>query len=61
MSKFLPTEGFNWVNPENWESNKYSSISSKGCVLEVDLEYTKEFCELHTDYPLSPHKIEINK
>ena len=32
--------------------NKYNS--SKGCVLEVDLEYPKELPELHNDYPLAP-------
>ena len=30
--------------------------SSKGCSLEVDLEYSKELCELHNDYPLAPDK-----
>ena len=41
--------------------NKYTSNSSKGCVLEVDLEYRKELRELHNDYPLAPDKIEINR
>ena len=36
--------------------NKYSSNSSKGCVLEVDLEYSKESRELRNDYPLAPDK-----
>ena len=40
--------------------NKYTSSSSEGCVLEVDLEYPKEFQELHNDYPFAPEeKIEI--
>ena len=38
--------------------NKYTINSSKGCVLEVDLEYPKESRELHNDYPLAPDKIE---
>ena len=41
--------------------NKYTSNCSKGCVLEVDLEYPKELRELHNDYPLAPDKIEIKK
>ena len=41
--------------------NKYTSNSSKGCVLEVDLEYPKELRELHNDYPLAPDKIEIKR
>ena len=34
---------------------------SKGCVLEFDLEYSKELCELYNDYLLAPDKIEIKK
>ena len=41
--------------------NKYTSNSSKECVLEVDLEYPRELRELHNDYPLSPDKIEIKR
>ena len=47
--------------------NKYTSNSSKGCVLEVDLEYPKELREYYekyiqkTDYPLAPDKIEIKR
>ena len=33
----------------------------KGCVLEVNLEYSKELRELHNDYPYAPYKIEIKK
>ena len=42
MSKFLPTSGFKWINPKGFDLNKYTSNSSKGCVLEVDLEYPKQ-------------------
>ena len=59
MSKFLPKSGFKWIDPKNL--NKYTSNSSKGCVLEVDLEYPKELLELHNDYPLAPDKIEIER
>ena len=38
MSKFLPTSGFKWIDPEEFDWNKYNSNSSKGCVLKVDLE-----------------------
>ena len=41
--------------------NKYTCNSSKGCVLEVDLEYPKELRGLHNDYPLAPVKIEFTK
>ena len=41
MSKFLPTIGFEWIDPKEFELNIYTSNSSKRCVLKVDLEYLK--------------------
>ena len=41
MSKFLPTNGLKWIYPKEFYLNKYTSNSSKGCVLEVDLENPK--------------------
>ena len=61
MSKFLPKSGFKWIDPKEFDLNKYTSNSSKGCVFEVDLEYPKELQELHNDYPLAPDKIEIKR
>ena len=61
MSKFLPTSGFKWIDPKEFDLNKYISNSSKECALEVDLEYPKELRELHSDYPLAPDKIEIKR
>ena len=46
MSKFLPTSRFKWIE---FDLNKYTSNSSKGCVLEVDFQYPKELRELHND------------
>ena len=37
MSKFLPTSGFKWIDPKEFDLNKYTSNSSKGCVFEVDI------------------------
>ena len=59
MSKFFPTNGFKWIDPKEFDLNKYTSNISKGCVLKVDLEYPKELRELHNHYPLAPNKIEI--
>ena len=59
MSKFLPTSGCKWIDPKGFDLNKYTSISSKLCVLEVDLEYPKELEQLHNDYPLAPDNKEI--
>ena len=42
MPKFLPTSEFKWIDPKGFDLNKYTSNSSKGCVLKVDLEYPKE-------------------
>ena len=61
MSQFLSTSGFKWIDPKEFDLNKYTRNSSKGCVLEVDLEYRKELQELYNDYPLAPDKIEIKR
>ena len=56
MSEPLPTHGFKWMNVsklETWEN--YS------CILEVGLEYPKSLHDLHSDYPLAPDHLEINK
>ena len=61
ISKFLPTSGFKWIDPTEFDLNKYTSKSSKGCVLEVDLQYSKKLRDLHNDYPLAYNKIEIKR
>ena len=61
MSKFLPTGGFKWIDPKEFNWNKYNSNSSKGYALEVEIEYPKELKELHNDYPLAQDKIEVKR
>ena len=61
MSKFLPTSGFKWIDPKEFDLNKYTSNSLKEYFLEVYFEYTKKLQELHNDYPLAPDKIEIKR
>ena len=61
MSKFLPTSGFNWIDQKTFNLNKYTSNSSKGCFLVIDLEYSKELHELHNDCHLAPDKKKIKK
>ena len=56
---YLSTSGFKWIDAKDFDLNKYTSNSSKGYVLEVDLEYPKELHKLHNEYPLAPDKIEI--
>ena len=56
MSKLLPTHGFKWMKVDEleiWEKHS--------CILEVDLEYPKSLHDLHSDYPLAPEQIEVNK
>ena len=43
LFKFLPTDRFKWINLKEFDSSKYSSNSSKDCVLEVDLDILKSY------------------
>ena len=61
MSKFFPTNSFKWLDPKTFGLNTYTNNNSKGCVLEVNLEYPKELRELRNDYALAPDKIEIER
>ena len=58
MSKFLPTSKLKWIDAKEFDLNKYTGNSSKGCVLEVNFEYPNKLWELHNDYPLAPEKKE---
>ena len=49
------------MDPKDFDMNKYTRNSSKGCVLEDDLKYLKELRELHSDYHLAPDKIETRQ
>ena len=49
MSKFIQTSGLEWIDSKEIDLNEYTSNISKKCVLEVDLEYPKEWRELHND------------
>ena len=61
MSKFLPISGFKQIDPQEFNLNEYTDNSSRGCVLEVNLENPKELQELHNDYPLALDKIKIKR
>ena len=61
MYKFLPRSDFKWIDLKEFDLNKYTSNSSRVCILEVGLEYPKELQELHYDYPLALDKIEIKR
>ena len=53
---FLPKSEFKWIDPKEFDLNKYTSNSSKGCVLEDDLTYPKELHEVHNGYTLAIDK-----
>ena len=65
MAKFLPPSVFKWLVSKDFNLNKYTSNSSKGCILEVNLEYSwnssYEVRELDHDCPLASHKTEIKR
>ena len=64
MSQYLPTGGFRWVTREFIEYPElfdYGPESSKGLIVEVDLEYPEELHDLHDDYPLAPERIKIQR
>ena len=61
MSKFLPATEFNWIDPKDFDLNKYTRNSSKRCLRKVDLEYSKELHKLHNDCSLALDKIEIKR
>ena len=39
MSKFLSTSRFKWINPKEFDLNKYTRNSSKGCVHNIQKIY----------------------
>ena len=56
MSKPLPTHNFEWMNESELEAWK-----NHACILEVDLEYPRRLHDLHSDYPLAPEQVKVNK
>ena len=65
MSQKLPVGGFKWKKimlkfDEDFIKN-YGEDSDKVHILEVDLDYSKEFHDLHSDFPFLVEKMEINK
>ena len=65
MCKKLPVSDFKWVDDlsiftEEFIKN-YDENSDKGYILEVDVEYPKDFHKLHSDLPFLPERMKINK
>ena len=62
MSMKLPTHGFKWLTSGEMEklfNNQVIQVWEKNpCILEVDLEYSKNLHDLHNDYPFCPERVE---
>ena len=62
MSQSLPTNGFEWLNPEEVETLNINSISvdgDKGYVFEVDMKYPVSLHGGHSCYSLAPESFKI--
>ena len=65
MMQYLPYGGFRWLTEKQIEQlvkkDNIPADNKKGYILEVDLEYPTELCNLHNDYPCAPEKMNITK
>ena len=65
MSQKLPVDGFKWKKYilkfyEDFIKN-YDEESDEGSILEADIEYPKNLHDLHSDLPLLPERMKIDK
>ena len=61
MSQYLPYCEFKWLKFfDKFDVNSISENSSRGYILEVDLEYSDELHYLQNDYPLPSEKLAIS-
>ena len=65
MSQKLPVKGFKWVKniskiDEKFIKN-YDEDSDKGYIFEVDVKYPRRLHDLHSDLPLLPKRMKIDK
>ena len=65
MSEKFPMNGFKWVNDISGINKKfvksYDKNSSKGYILEVDVNYPSKLHKLHGDMPFLPERMKIGK
>ena len=67
MSQKLPLVNFKWIKKDDILKfnedfiNNYEENSDKGYLLEVDIEYPKNLHTLHSDLPVLPERMRINK
>ena len=65
MSEPLPADGVEWMKDlskidEDFIKN-YDENSDKGYILEVNVEYSKNLHDLHSDLPFLPKRMKIDK
>ena len=65
MSKKFPIKRFKWMDDISRIDEElikgYDENSSKGYVLEVDVNYPQELYDIHSDMPFLPERMVINK
>ena len=67
MSEKLPVRNFKWIEKDDVSKfdekfiKNYDENSDKGHILEVDVEYPKNICMLHSDLAFLPERMKINK
>ena len=61
MMQLLPTKIFDWVDPKDFGLHNYFNDSSKGCFLEVDIDYPDKLHDLQIDYLLAGRKIKVTE
>ena len=67
MSKKLPITNFKWLDKDEISKfndeliKKYDENSDIGYIFEVNIEYPKHICILHSDLPFIPERMKINK
>ena len=65
MSKKLPVRDFEWLDNLSMSTEEfiknYDEDSDKGYILDVDVEYPKKLNGVHSDLPLLPERMKINK
>src|ERR1700722_16806496 len=62
MCESMPIGEYRWIESEEIpDILEISENSSKGYILEVDLEYPMKLHKAYTAYPLAPENLEISK
>ena len=67
MSEKLPVRNFKWIEKDYISKfndeliKKYDENSDIGYIFEVDIEYPKHICMLHSGLPFSPERMKIDK